>query len=71
MVVTAHTGWRTRRWRTHQIRLATTLGAEHITIAPAGHLVIIEQPLRTADLIRTIGRVGAQSHDAAVEDTGD
>ena len=70
MVVTAHTGWRTHRWRTHQIRLATALGAEHVTIAPAGHLVMIEQPLRTADLIRTIGRVGAQSHDAAVEDTG-
>jgi hypothetical protein len=26
MVVTAHTGWRTHRWRTHQIRLATALG---------------------------------------------
>jgi pimeloyl-ACP methyl ester carboxylesterase len=60
MVVTAHTGLRTRRWRTHQIRLAAALGAEHITIAPAGHLVMIEQPLRTADLIRSIAGVGAQ-----------
>ncbi len=56
VVVTAHTGWRTRRWRTHQIRLAKALGAEHITIAPAGHLVMIEKPLYTADLIRTIAR---------------
>ncbi len=54
MVVTAHTGWRTHRWRAQQSRLATALGAEHITIAPAGHLVMIEQPYRTADLIRTI-----------------
>lgn len=59
-VVTAHTGWRTRRWRAQQIRLAKTLGAEHITIAPAGHLVMIEQPLRTADLIRTIASGGEQ-----------
>jgi pimeloyl-ACP methyl ester carboxylesterase len=56
MVVTAHTGWRTRHWRTQQIRLAKALGAEHITIAPAGHLVMIEKPLRTADLIRAIAR---------------
>jgi pimeloyl-ACP methyl ester carboxylesterase len=70
VVVTAHTGWRTRRWRTQQIRLANALGAEHITIAPAGHLVMIEQPLRIADLIRTIGRLGAQSQNAAVEDSG-
>ena len=69
MVVTAHTGWRTRRWRSHQIRLATALGAEHVTIAPAGHLVMIEQPRRTADLIRTVARGGAQSHDAIVDDT--
>lgn len=56
LVVTAHTGWRTRRWRTQQIALAETLGAEHITIAPAGHLVMVEQPVRTAELIRTIAR---------------
>ena len=56
MVATAHTGWRTRRWRSQQVRLANALGAEHVTIAPAGHLVMIEQPLRTAELIRTIGR---------------
>ncbi len=56
MVVTAHTGWRTHRWRKNQIRLAKALGAEHVTVAPAGHLVMIEQPHRTADLIRTIGR---------------
>lgn len=53
-VATAHTGWRTRRWRAEQIQLAETLGAEHTTIAPAGHLVMIEQPRRTADLIRAI-----------------
>ena len=69
MVVTAHTGWRTRRWRTHQIRLAAALSAVHVTIAPAGHLVMIEQPLRTADLIRRIGRLGRQSHDATIQDT--
>lgn len=56
MVVTAHTGLRTRRWRNQQIGLAKTLGAEHVTIAPAGHLVMIEEPRRTADLIRTLGR---------------
>ncbi|QNI08068.1 alpha/beta hydrolase [Mycobacterium kubicae] len=55
MVATAHTGWRTRRWRTEQIRLAHALDAEHITIAPAGHFVMIEKPARTADLIRSIG----------------
>lgn len=54
MVATAHTGWRSRRWRAQQIRLAETLGAEHVTITPAGHLVMIEQPGRTADLIRTV-----------------
>jgi pimeloyl-ACP methyl ester carboxylesterase len=59
MVATGHTGWRTRRWRTQQIRLAAALDAEHVTIAPAGHLVMIEEPLRTADLIRTIGREAA------------
>jgi pimeloyl-ACP methyl ester carboxylesterase len=63
LVVTAHTGLRTRRWRTHQIRLAAALGAEHITIAPAGHLVMVEQPLRTADCIRSIA-AGAQSDNA-------
>jgi pimeloyl-ACP methyl ester carboxylesterase len=56
MVVTAHTGWRTHRWRTKQIRLAKALGAEHVTVNPAGHLIMIEQPHRTADLIRTVGR---------------
>jgi len=55
MVVTAHTGWRTHRWRIKQIRMAKALGAEHVTVAPAGHLIMIEQPQRTADLIRTIG----------------
>ncbi|MHA7649488.1 alpha/beta fold hydrolase [Mycobacterium sp. ML4] len=54
MVVTAHTGWRTRRWRAQQIELAHTLGAEHVTVAPSGHLVMIEQPLRTAALIRNV-----------------
>lgn len=54
MVVTAHTGWRTRRWRAQQIQLAKTLDAEHLTVAPAGHLAMIEQPHRTADLIRGI-----------------
>jgi hypothetical protein len=56
MVVTAHMGWRTRRWRAQQIQLAKSLGAEHVTIAPAGHLVMIEKPVCTADLIRTIAR---------------
>lgn len=56
MVVTAHTGWRTQRWRAQQIRLAAVLDAEHATIAPAGHHVMIEQPLRTAELIRRIAR---------------
>ena len=60
MVVTAHTGWRTRRWRAQQIRMATALNAEHVTVAPAGHLVMIDQPDRTADLIRTLGSVGAE-----------
>lgn len=55
-VVTAHTGLRTHHWRAQQIDLAKALDAEHITIAPAGHFVMIEQPHRTADLIRTIGR---------------
>jgi len=55
MVVTAHTGWRTHSWRIKQIRLAKALGAEHVTVAPAGHLIMVEQPQRTADLIRTIG----------------
>ena len=58
-VVTAHTGWRTRRWRSQQIQVANALGAEHVTIAPAGHLVMIEHPRRTADLIRnSAGRSG-------------
>jgi pimeloyl-ACP methyl ester carboxylesterase len=56
MVVTAHTGWRTRRWRNAQIRMAKALGAEHVTVAPSWHLVMIDQPHRTAELIRTIGR---------------
>lgn len=56
MVVTAHTGWRTHRWRKNQIRLAKALGAEHVTVAPARHLVMIEEPHRTADLIRAIAR---------------
>src|SRR6185312_2966208 len=55
MVVTAHTGWRTHRWRAQQIQMAELLDAEHVTIAPAGHLVMIDQPDRTADLIRAIG----------------
>lgn len=54
MVATAHTGWRTSRWRAQQIRLAAALGADHVTIAPAGHLVMIERPRRTAELIRII-----------------
>jgi pimeloyl-ACP methyl ester carboxylesterase len=54
MVVTAHTGWHTHRWRAQQIKLARTLGAEHVIVAPAGHLVMIEKPLRTADLIRSL-----------------
>ncbi|OBK12579.1 alpha/beta hydrolase [Mycobacterium asiaticum] len=58
-VATAHTGWRTRWWRTQQIRLAETLGAEHLTISPSGHLVMIERPRRTADVIREIGRASA------------
>lgn len=58
MVVTAHTGWRTQRWRTQQIRLAEALDAEHETIAPARHHVMIDQPLRTAELIRRIARQG-------------
>lgn len=57
IVATAHTGWRTHRWRTQQIRLAAALGAEHVTIAPAGHLVMIERPLATAEQIRRIGRI--------------
>ncbi|OBJ58319.1 alpha/beta fold hydrolase [Mycobacterium asiaticum] len=57
IVVTAHTGWRTHRWRTQQIRLAAALGAEHVTIAPAGHLVMIERPLATAEVIRRIGQI--------------
>lgn len=56
MVVTAHTGWRTYRWRSQQIRLAESLGAEHVTVAPAGHLVMVEKPDRTADLIRSVAR---------------
>jgi pimeloyl-ACP methyl ester carboxylesterase len=56
MGVTGHTGWRTHRWRMQQMRLAATLGAEHVTVAPAGHYVMVEQPRRTADLIRTVGR---------------
>ncbi|MFZ0833292.1 MAG: alpha/beta hydrolase [Mycobacterium sp.] len=56
MVVTAHTGWRTHRWRTEQVRLAGVLGAEHVTVAPSGHLIMIEHPHRTAELIRTIAR---------------
>lgn len=63
-VATAHTGWYTRRWRSQQIQLAKTLGAEHITISPAGHLVMIEQPLRTANLIRAIAGSGSPSHNA-------
>jgi pimeloyl-ACP methyl ester carboxylesterase len=70
LVVTAHTGWRTNRWRRQQIRLAGVLGAEQVTIAPAGHLIMIEQPLRIADLVRRIGSVVAASHDAAVDDRG-
>ncbi len=66
MVATAHTGWRTRRWRAQQKRLAEALGAEHITIAPAGHLVMIEQPHRTADLIRTLAG-GLVPHGALQE----
>lgn len=54
VVATAHLGWRTRRWRARQIRLAEALGAEHVTIAPAGHLVMIERPHRTADLVRLL-----------------
>ncbi|MGE5694961.1 MAG: alpha/beta fold hydrolase [Candidatus Sericytochromatia bacterium] len=54
VVITAHTGWRSQHWLTRQIRLANDLGAEHITVAPARHLIMIEQPQRTADLIRTI-----------------
>ena len=61
MVVTAHRGWRTQPWRARQIRLAAALGAEHETIAPAGHLVMIEQPLRTADVIRRIGRSATEN----------
>ena len=65
IVVTAHTGWRTQRWRAQQIRLAATLGAAHETIAPAGHLVMIEQPFRTAEVIRRIGRSAADNGDSA------
>ncbi|BDB43867.1 MULTISPECIES: alpha/beta fold hydrolase [Mycobacterium] len=54
VVATAHTGWRSRGWRNRQIRLARSLGAQHVTIAPAGHLVMVEQPLRTAGLIRAL-----------------
>ncbi|CAM3086879.1 alpha/beta hydrolase [Mycobacterium intermedium] len=54
MVATAHTGLRTHFWRNQQIRLAKTLEAEHVTISPAGHLVMIEHPRRTADLIRVL-----------------
>lgn len=54
VVATAHMGWRTRRWRAQQIELAGTLRAEHVTITPAGHLVMIERPRRTADLIRSV-----------------
>ncbi|OBK28948.1 hypothetical protein A5634_19260 [Mycobacterium asiaticum] len=54
VVATAHTGWRTRGWRNQQIRLAKNIGAEQITVAPAGHLVMIEQPRRAADLIRAV-----------------
>lgn len=57
IVATAHAGWRTHRWRTQQIRLAAALGAEHVTIAPAGHLLMIERPLATAEEIRRIGRI--------------
>ncbi len=60
MVVTAHTGWSTQRWRAKQIRLAAVLGAEHETIAPARHHVMIEQPQRTAELIRNIARPDGQ-----------
>ncbi|GFG80771.1 alpha/beta fold hydrolase [Mycobacterium paragordonae] len=54
VVATAHTGRRTRRWLTQQIGLAETLGAEHVTISPAGHLVMIERPHSSADLIRSV-----------------
>lgn len=54
VVATAHTGLRTHLWRKQQIRLAKTLDAEHVTISPAGHLVMIEQPRRTANLIRVL-----------------
>lgn len=56
LVVTAHTGWSTRRWRTQQILMAETLDAEQQTISPAGHLVMVENPGRTADLIRALAR---------------
>lgn len=56
LVVTAHTGWRTYRWRTEQIRMAETLAAEHMTVSPAGHLIMIEKPSCTADLIRALAR---------------
>ncbi|MDP7724835.1 alpha/beta fold hydrolase [Mycobacterium sp. TY814] len=56
MVATAHTGWRTRRWRAQQLELAADLGADHVTVAPAGHLVMIERPHRVAGLIRTLAR---------------
>jgi pimeloyl-ACP methyl ester carboxylesterase len=56
MVATAHTGWRTRRWLAQQVRLAEVLGADHVTVAPAGHLLMVERPHRTADLIRTLAR---------------
>ncbi|QLL06165.1 alpha/beta fold hydrolase [Mycobacterium vicinigordonae] len=56
VVATAHTGWRSLGWRGRQIRLAEALGAEHVTIAPAGHLVMVEQPQRTAGIIRALAR---------------
>lgn len=68
MVVTAHTGWRTRRWRSRQMRLAKALAAQHTTLAPAGHLVMIDQPFRSAELIRTIAQEVQQScHDTHLD----
>jgi pimeloyl-ACP methyl ester carboxylesterase len=55
-VVTADLGRRTHRWRTRQIQLAHLLGAEHTTINPAHHHVMIEHPDLVADLIRQIAR---------------
>lgn len=60
-VATAHTGWYTRRWRAQQVKLAENLGAEHITLAPARHLVMIDQPHRTANLIRAVARSDSPS----------